>query len=285
MNTCYRFQLICFLVLGLLTQPCQGKYLILRSGFGQLRGMDITGLKDTSEGYEGRDERTHITRPDDPEKGTQGSFSYKHYNTLSVALGDDFDVFTSDVLRLELECLGVYANRDISRDMITVGPFQILQPDIRVSRYRAYNNRWHNLFTAMYLKSQRIMGCQINMYWVRNLLGPLSIGIGGGFGGAFVVTKFTTWEALQVNRGDLDNILGYFWEGTDRYSRKYVYNGTLLYNFTTFLCYEGLRCNIECGYRYISFSQLFDNTVYTKSIPKLADLTSDQIYLGLGIRF
>lgn len=282
MNVRCRFQWICLLILSLNTQPCQGKYLIFRSGFGQLRGRDVTGLNDTSEPYAGVT-RTHITRPADPQRATQGAFSYKDYHTLSVALGWEFDIFTSSVLNLELECLGAYANLDVSRKMITVGPFQILQPDFRVSRYRFYNNRWNNLFTAMYLKNQRIMGCQVNLYWVQYLLDSLSIGIGGGMGGACVFTKFTTWEALIVNTTNI--VVGQFWEGSSCYRRKYVYTGALLYNLTAFLCYEGFGCCIEGGYRHIAFSQLFDNKVYGHSIPKLADLESDQIYFGIRTRF
>ncbi len=282
MNVRYRFLWICLLILSLNTQPCEGVYLIFRSGFGQLRGRDITGLKDTSEPYAGVT-RTHITRPADDGKGTQGSFPYKNYRTLSVALGGEFDIFTSSVLNLELECLGAYANLDVSRKMITVGHFQILQPDFRVSRYRFYSGRWNNLFTAMYLKNQRIMGCQVNLYWVQYLLDSLSIGIGGGMGGACVFTKFTTWEALNV---DTTGVVGIpFWEGSSRYRRKYVYTGALLYNLTAFLCYEGFGCRIEGGYRHIAFSQLFDNKVYGHSIPKLGDLESDQVYFGIGTRF
>lgn len=284
MNVRYRFPWICLLILGLNTQPCEGVYLIFRSGLGSLRGRDITGLNDTSEPYAGVT-RTHITRPADDRKGTQGSFPYKNYRTLSVALGGEFDIFTSSVLNLELECLGAYANLDVSRKMITVGPFQILQPDFRVSRYRFYSGRWNNLFTAMYLKNQRIMGCQVNLYWVQYLLDSLSIGIGGGIGGACVFTKFTTWEGLQVNNVVGHNPGAYWWEGSSRYSRKYVYTGALLYNLTAFLCYEGFGCRIEGGYRHIAFSQLFDNKVYGHSIPKLGDLESDQVYVGVGRTF
>jgi len=215
---------------------------------------------------------------------TSGAFKYKDHKNLSVALGGRFDVFNIGSLGLELEILGAYANFDQKqRDRVNnVNGIPIPRPEFYVIGGRAVQVNANRLFLQpwreLYLKNQRIAGAQINAYWEQYLLDWLSIGIGGGLGGAYVCTKFTTLEFIETWVGA--------WEkGALVSRRKYVHSGSLLYNFTLFVRAEKFETLFEVGYRHIGLHQMFGARMYGYSNPKLANLHSDQVYIGLGRSF
>ncbi|HCI56633.1 MAG TPA: hypothetical protein DEW74_00745 [Opitutae bacterium] len=134
----------------------------------------------------------------------------------------------------------------------------------------------------MYLKNQRIAGAQINAYWEQYILDWLSVGIGGGLGGAYVCTRFTTLEWFRRRNG----AGGAWFNATLPVQRhKYVHSGSLLYNFTLFVRAEQFETLFEVGYRHIGLHQMFGAKMYGYTIPKLANLHSDQVYIGVGRTF
>ncbi|MCQ2955875.1 MAG: hypothetical protein MJ218_01630 [Opitutales bacterium] len=278
------------IALGIQT-PCYGLYVMVRSGFGELKGDDIgqflsrsqTGIVPTTIGPK----NFIIGRSNDNNyMSTSGSFKYKDHKNLSVALGGRFDVFDIGSLGLEVEILGAYANLDTKARPVHeydnafsfpipdfVARVYYRQPNPRPARQTRYSTR------LLYLKNQRIAGAQVNAYWEQYLLDYLSVGIGGGIGGAYVCTKFTTMEWFVTN------ITGALWRGYIENHRKYVHSGSLLYNFTLFVRAEKFETLFEVGYRHIGLHQMFGAKCYGYAIPKLANLHSDQIYLGVGRTF
>lgn len=164
------------------------------------------------------------------------------------------------------------------------------------------------------VKNQRIVGAQINIYWEQYVLDWLSVGIGGGIGGAYICTKFYSFEQtlgkrilgevlapLRVhrrirtndNRGWLDirrdrmkRFRIYPWHpmGVST-SKKYVHTGALLYNFNLFVRAEMFETLFEVGYRHIGLHQMFGAKLYGHEIYKLGNMYSDQVYLGIGRTF
>ncbi|MCQ2955691.1 MAG: hypothetical protein MJ218_00650 [Opitutales bacterium] len=272
------------IALGIHT-PCYGLYVMVRSGFGTLKGDPIS--------FEYED-------PDFPDPGviqynlydyTDNAFIYKDHKNLSVALGGRLDVFDIGALGLEVEILGAYANLDANRGKSDWGGDDrnaiwqnIPDPDFFVEIYRKvlpYNhNHYYVSMRLLYLKNQRIAGTQVNVYWEQYLLDWLSAGIGCGLGGAYVCTKFTTleWGEIVNDRDD--------WQGNTELSsrRKYVHSGSLLYNFSLFVRAEKFETLFEVGYRHIGLHQMW-NKCYGYTIPKLANMHSDQVYIGVGRTF
>ena len=259
---------------------------MVRSGFGELKGEDVGSI-------------FHEV-PDIPDNGieydvfrsksdntTLGVFKYKDHKNLSVALGGRFDIFDIGSFGLELEILGAYANLDQkNREPVNWGDYWVPAPDF-VARGYTYiedpirvpiNNR-----VCLYLKNQRIAGVQINAYWEQYILDWLSVGIGGGLGGAYVCTRFTT---LEWFRRRPDPGLRVWSNATLPVQRhKYVHSGSLLYNFTLFVRAEQFETLFEVGYRHIGLHQMFGARMYGYTIPKLANLHSDQVYVGVGRMF
>ena len=66
---------------------------------------------------------------------------------------------------------------------------------------------------------------------------------------------------------------------------KYVHSGSLLYNFTLFVRAEQFETLFEVGYRHIGLHQMFGAKLYGYTIPKFANLHSDQVYIGVGRTF
>ena len=156
-------------------------------------------------------------------------------------------------------------------DFFALGSRYIYDPTVATLQNRVY----------LYLKNQRIAGAQINAYWEQYILDWLSVGIGGGLGGAYVCTRFTTLEWFRRRRGG-----GPFFNATTPVNRrKYVHSGSLLYNFTLFVRAEQFETLFEVGYRHIGLHQMFGAKCYGRTIPKLANLHSDQVYIGLGRSF
>ena len=260
--------------------PCYGLYVMVRSGFGELKGDDVGSL---------RKEHPHIQDRLEYElfrdnRCTSGAFKYKDHKNLSVALGGRFDIFNVGSFGLEVEVLGAYANLDQKkRDLEVLYGRDAFRPDFFVfgQQYIYAPEQWQQYKpTCLYLKNQRIAGAQINAYWEQYILNWLSVGIGGGIGGAYVCTKFTTLEWLRRYRDGARTTM------TDPSSRrKYVHSGSLLYNFMCFVRAEKFETLFEVGYRHIGLHQMFGGRMYGWDVKKLANMHSNQIYLGIGRTF
>jgi len=276
------------IALGIHT-PCYGLYVMVRSGFGELKGEKIGNLRY----HKGVDwNQLNVTNYYSFARDiscTSGAFKYKDHKNLSVALGGRFDIFDIGSFGLELEILGAYANFDQKqRDIIrNINGFPIPRPEFYVIGGRVVQVNGNRLFLQpwreFYLKNQRIAGAQINAYWEQYLLDWLSVGIGGGLGGAYVCTKFTTLDFIGIYNFAMN--LWSFADSTVVSRRKYVHSGSLLYNFTLFVRAEQFETLFEVGYRHIGLHQMFGAKCYGYTIPKLANLHSDQVYIGLGRSF
>ncbi|MCQ2955671.1 MAG: hypothetical protein MJ218_00540 [Opitutales bacterium] len=271
-----------------MSTPCYGLYVMVRSGFGELKGDDWGQFEKGNRGEPEGIGITHeaIVRDADC---TSGKIPYSNHRNLSVALGGRFDVFNIGSLGLEVEILGAYVsvkkrapyNKEVNGVNI---PYQSDFRGLRYSYLRdnAGNPIWNWNEKMFYLKNQRIAGAQVNAYWEQYILDWLSAGIGGGLGGAYVCTKFTTldyWQIWDVAAGD--------WATCTWLSerRKYIHSGSLLYNFSLFVRAEKFETLFEVGYRHIGLHQVFGAKCYGYEIPKLANFHSDQIYLGVGRTF
>ncbi|MCQ2956295.1 MAG: hypothetical protein MJ218_03920, partial [Opitutales bacterium] len=308
------------IALGIHT-PCYGLYVMVRSGFGELKpDGDIgsfekqQGTLPTWEATEWIDPRAHHEDPDtvvfSPSNTfvrntncSAGRFEYKGHKNLSVALGGRFDIFDIGALGIEVEILGGYANLGRKqRDRVEphlAGPqlnyddmdhINIERPDFLRVQYTDWGMLHMAHIVPMYLKNQRIAGIQANFYWEQYILDWLSAGIGGGLGGAYVCTKFTTFERWRVLDIGVDptghrHFMWYGYGNNPIRRSKYVHSGSLLYNFTLFVRAEKFETLFEVGYRHIGLHQMFGAKCYGYEIPKLASMHSDQIYLGVGRTF
>ena len=265
------------IILGIHT-PCYGLYVMVRSGFGELKGEDWGSLDETAK-VNPRGVTYEIYRTDD--LCAMGAFKYKDHKNLSVALGGRFDSFDSGSFGLELEILGAYANLDKKNRQEQDEWYGYTPPDpdfyVTVTKVIPELNYNINQYRLFYLKNQRIAGAQINAYWAQHILDWLSVGIGGGIGGAYVCTKFTTFEFIELVPDEVRTPL------VTR--RKYVHSGSLLYNFTLFVRAEQFETLFEVGYRHIGLHQMFGAQCYGYTIPKLANLHSNQVYIGVGRTF
>ena len=274
------------IILGIHT-PCYGLYVMVRSGFGELKGEDVGRIyHDVSYPESGIKYGFSRTDGDDT---PMGAFKYKDHKNLSVALGGRFDIFDIGSFGLELEILGAYANLDSKhRGTKRFAGYEALAPDFVAAGCRVINDPTraplaHPVY--LYLKNQRIAGAQINAYWEQHILDWLSVGIGGGIGGAYVYTRFTTleWFIRAANPGaEQEN---WFNATLPAQRHKYVHSGSLLYNFTLFVRAEQFETLFEVGYRHIGLHQMFGAKCYGYTIPKLANLHSDQVYIGVGRTF
>ena len=303
-----------------MTSPVYGLYVMVRSGFGELKGEDV-GSFNKQQGTLPTWTATDWGNPFGPDEDdlnfvagattfvrnntcTSGRFEYKGHKNLSVALGGRFDIFDIGALGIEVEILGAYVRYDSNnRELVEIrlaGPqdhyddhmdhVNLPRPDFLMVEYKKVEGRNMAHVIPMYLKNQRIVGAQANIYWEQYLLDWLSAGIGGGIGGAYVCTKFTTlekWELLDiVQDGNAHN--HYIWYGGSykpNQNHKYVHSGSLLYNFTLFVRAEQFETLFEVGYRHIGLHQMFGAKLYGYTIPKLANLHSDQVYIGVGRSF
>ena len=266
-----------------MTAPCYGLYVMVRSGFGELKGEDVGRISHNNPGYPDEGVDYDLSR-DEVYDTPMGAFKYKDHKNLSVALGGRFDIFDIGSFGLELEILGAYANLDQKNRRTTEWDgYWDLAPDFVAMGYRYIEDPiWVVLAnpTYLYLKNQRIAGAQVNIYWEQYLLDWLSAGIGGGLGGAYVCTKFTT---LEFHRTEVADDV---WVNSSLLNRrKYVHSGSLLYNFTLFVRAEKFETLFEVGYRHIGLHQMFGAKLYGYTIPKLVNLHSDQVYIGLGRTF
>ena len=190
------------IALGIHT-PCYGLYVMVRSGFGELKGENV-GTIDHDSSYPVRGINYAFYRTDEWD-APMGVFKYKDHKNLSVALGGRFDIFDIGSFGLEFEILGAYANLDQKdRGLTELDGYEALAPDFSAIGYRPINDPTraplaHPVY--LYLKNQRIAGAQINAYWEQHILDWLSVGIGGGIGGAYVYTRFTTLEWF-IRAGD-----------------------------------------------------------------------------------
>ena len=298
------------IALGIHT-PCYGLYVMVRSGFGELKadksigGFDKTNgtLPTWAAGAQGFNDNNLIFNDSSSlvrsSNCTNGKFEYKNHHNLSVALGGRFDVFDIGALGIELEILGGYANfKNKTRDFVEckkelVLPVNgwwlnnhtltFLRPDFLMIKYQKIGEMNMAQIRPMYLSNQRIAGAQINAYWEQYLLDWLSVGIGCGLGGAYVCTRFNTleWIGREANPGA--NV--WFNATLPVQGHKYVHSGSLLYNFTLFVRAEQFETLFEVGYRHIGLHQMFGAKLYGYTIPKLANLHSDQVYVGVGRTF
>ena len=310
--------------------PCYGLYVMVRSGFGELKQDRISDFRQERgcvPSWEAVDDDAQFDNPDSfvfenasiimraPDQCTLGDlFNYKGHYNLSVALGRRFNVFDTGALGIEIEILGAYAHYNKKRNMMyDVIPYvyimnfehydemdavDLLFPDFFTIQYRDMNGMRTANMIPMYLKNQRILGAQANIYWEQYILDWLSAGIGGGIGCAYVCTKFTTLEhCMYIDCEHVYNALieeeeylgfYYLWKhgGPMKQGRKYAHSGALLYNFMCFVRAEKFETLFEVGYRHIGLHQIFDNKIYGGlTIKKLANMHSDQIYFGIGRTF
>ena len=257
--------------------PCYGLYVMVRSGFGELKGEDVGKFNNGSTRYPGQAGTNNVYLGRN-ENCTSGAFKYKDHKNLSVALGGRFDIFDIGSFGLELEILGAYANLEQqNRGKTAFSIYTFDTPDLIEQDHRVFDGgarTWY--YRALYLKNQRIAGAQVNAYWEQYILDWLSVGIGGGLGGAYICTKFTTFDFGRMRGGGYNDLAS---------RRKYVHSGSLLYNFTLFVRAEQFETLFEVGYRHIGLHQMFGAKCYGYTIPKLANLHSDQVYIGLGRTF
>ncbi|MCQ2956292.1 MAG: hypothetical protein MJ218_03905 [Opitutales bacterium] len=270
------------LTLGIHT-PCYGLYVMVRSGFGELKGDDWGTFSKGDSNYPNTVGLVNpcIVRNNEC---TSGKIPYSNHRNLSVALGGRFDVFDTGALGLEIEILGAYVSvknrkREDSNWNNVMMPYR---PDFAFQKRRLIRDQaGHQIRSinigACFLKNQRIAGAQANIYWEQYILDWLSVGIGGGIGGAYVCTKFTTLEYWRLNGVTVTDLISG--------NRKYVHSGSLLYNFSLFVRAEKFETLFEVGYRHIGLHQMFGAKCYGYEIPKLANFHSDQIYLGVGRTF
>ncbi|MCQ2955694.1 MAG: hypothetical protein MJ218_00665 [Opitutales bacterium] len=267
--------------------PCHG-YVMVRGGFGDLHSDDTGSFEKTNGAVDNPppdgQEIHGICRQN---QCTTGSFHYSSKN-LSVALGRRFDIFAFGALGLELEILGTYAKlKDPTRTLTNQlgNMIAIPMPDmygVIAKRIREPGNP--NPATLLnprflYLKNQYVAGAQVNVYWEQYLLDWLSAGIGGGIGGAYVSTRFSTLEFYVRGIG-----AGAPFATPATNHSKYVHSGSLLYNFSLFVRAEKFETLFEVGYRHIGLHQMW-NKCYGYTIPKLANMHSDQVYIGVGRTF
>ena len=212
-------------------------------------------------------------------------FKYKNHKNLSVALGGRFDTFDSGSFGWEVEILGAYANFDPEdRGLTEWNGYEALAPDFAAIGSRYINDPTRTTLANniyLYLKNQRIAGAQINAYWEQHILDWLSVGIGGGIGGAYVCTRFSTLEWFQ-REGDAD------WGNAALpvEGHKYVHSGALLYNYTLFVrAQKSEKTLFEVGYRHIGLHQMFGAKLYGYTVHELTNLHSDQVYIGVGRTF
>ena len=303
------------------TLPAHG-YVMVRSGFGELKQDSINvrqecgripswicgvgpGFLDQGESLVFENASIVVRNPGDC---TSGGFNYKGHCNLSVALGRRFNVSNTGALGIEIEILGAYAHYNKSRHLIdSIVPYahanlaphnadmdhiHVPVPDFIAVQYRNTSDIRIANMIPMYLKNQRIAGAQINAYWEQYILDWLSVGIGGGIGGAYVCTKFTTLEQCFILDPVLAEIDGVpqgqiLWKygGPVKQGRKYVHSGALLYNFMCFVRAEKFETLFEVGYRHIGLRQIFGGRMYGCDVKKLANMHSDQIYFGIGRTF
>ncbi|MCQ2955827.1 MAG: hypothetical protein MJ218_01355 [Opitutales bacterium] len=297
--------------------PAYG-YVMVRSGFGELKADEVSSFNKQQGAApdwvsvasgNGNEDPAQLVFGDAisfvrDANCTKGRFDYKGHHNLSVALGRRFNVFDLGALGIEIEILGAYARYDKKdRDQavydLPVGggliedemehQVNMPRPDFLFVQYAGKEHRAQ--IRPMYLKNQRIVGAQANFYWEQYLLDWLSAGIGGGIGGAYVCTKFSTLEfdtMLGYLRDAGDNDYHFLWFSNGakfKQGRKYAHSGALLYNFMLFVRAEKFETLFEVGYRHIGLHQIFDNKMWGQTINKLANMHSDQIYLGLGRTF
>ena len=274
------------IILGIHT-PCYGLYVMVRSGFGELKGEDVGRIYHYNPSYGVSYDLFRTNRYTTP----MGAFKYKEHKNLSVALGGRFDIFDIGSFGLELEILGAYANLDSKhRGTKNFDGYKALAPDFVALGCRYINDPGQGRLAKwayLYLKNQRIAGAQINAYWEQYILDWLSVGIGGGIGGAYVCTRFSTLEWFQ--RAAVPAAQGaerlWFNASLPVQRHKYVHSGSLLYNCTLFVRAKKFETLFEVGYRHIGLHQMFGAKCYGHTIPKLANLHSDQFYIGVGRTF
>lgn len=289
---------------------CHGAYVVFRTGFGQLKseGLSIPDKKQTT-----LNATTSLYQ--DP-RVCNKNINYTNHHNLSVAFGGRFDILDIGAVGVELEILGAYAitkqypyNKlgfDNTVNIPYKGCFVMRRKRNLVD---AAGNDIDSYFRKLFcLKNQRIAGAMINIYWEQYLFDGLSVGIGGGIGGAYVCTKFTTIESKytmgglrvfgaggagvvvgvggaamrRLGRFGLRNVAGNVNLST---GKKYVHTGSLLYNFNLFVRAEMFETLFEVGYRHIGLHQMFGGKCYGFEIHKLGNMYSDQVYLGLGRTF
>ncbi|MCQ2955946.1 MAG: hypothetical protein MJ218_02010 [Opitutales bacterium] len=308
------------IALGIHT-PCYGLYVMVRSGFGELKADKQIGTFRQTNGtlptwheaaVGANDNNLHFD--DFPSSSlvrssncTSGKLEYKNHHNLSVALGGRFDVFDIGALGIELEILGGYANfKNKTRDFVDCRKefnqpqnldwndlLVMRRPDFLMIKYQKIGVMNLAQIRPMYLSNQRIAGVQANFYWEQYILDWLSAGIGGGIGGAYIATKmktYETWRRLWIYRDRRvppgnhycwDAVFGLDW----KQRTKYAHNLALLYNLTLFVRAEKFETLFEVGFRHIGLHEVNDNKIYGHSIKNLANLHSDQIYLGVGRTF
>ncbi|HCI57111.1 MAG TPA: hypothetical protein DEW74_03230, partial [Opitutae bacterium] len=88
-----------------MTSPVYGLYVMVRSGFGELKGEDVGSIFHNQPDYPDNGIEYELYRNDDWDT-TMGAFKYKDHKNLSVALGGRFDIFDIGSFGLELEILG-----------------------------------------------------------------------------------------------------------------------------------------------------------------------------------
>ncbi|MCQ2956235.1 MAG: hypothetical protein MJ218_03600 [Opitutales bacterium] len=279
----HKWMVLGTLSLGLgISTPCLG-YVMVRSGFGDFKG-EVIPYEEWTEPYLVQDSHRitfdlYRNTPD----CLQGKFQYDHSYNGSVALGRRFDIFDLGAVGIEVELLGAYLKgKDSHRPTSNVEEIILPAPDIIVDVFRFdANNCWLRHHRCHYFKNQRIAGAQLNVYWEQYLLDYLSIGIGGGIGGAYICTKFNVIQWFDYLQGGamVANSQCYF-----SHASKYVHAGSLLYSMTLFVRAEKFETLFEVGYRHIGLHQASDSKLYDHSLP-FGTMHSDQIYLGVGRTF
>ena len=116
------------IALGIHT-PCYGLYVMVRSGFGELKGEDVGRISHNNQRYPNSGVAYDLYNAKSWDTPT-GAFKYKDHKNLSVALGGRFDIFDIGSFGLEVEILGAYANLDQkNRKLVSWSGYWALAPD------------------------------------------------------------------------------------------------------------------------------------------------------------
>ena len=231
-----------------------GHYVMVRSGFGSLKGEDT--LTCSKKGVQDLLDKA-------------GKPEYTNHKNLSVAFGTMYDIWNFAGINVDFEILGAYAK--FKHDGPAPVPAALMQEilkDLEVPDYLTLRQ----LHIAA--KNIRMLGAMVNLTYEQYLLDWASVCIGGGIGGGYAATKFTTivWENLPADQ-------------QPKSGSRYLHAGMMMYNFMIFGRINWQAILFDFGYRHVATKQIGKSTMWTYDWDKQANLKSDQFFIGAGLQF
>lgn len=228
-----------------------GHYVMVRSGFGSLKATD--SLSCTKEGVQKL--LNEVGKPE-----------YNNHKNLSIAFGSMYDIWKFAGINIDFEIMGAYAK--FKNDKPITVPTALMQEifkDLEVSDYLTVRQ----LHIAP--KNIRMLGAMANLTYEQYLLDWASVCIGGGIGGGYAATKFTTivWDnGSTLTPGS-----------------RYLHAGIMMYNFMIFGRINWQSVLFDFGYRHVATKQIGQSRMWTYDWDKQANLKSDQFFIGAGLQF